>query len=218
MLQPRGPPPQGAATAWPRTPGGGGGPAEGAAGGRRAAAGPSGAAAPLRASPVGRGLAATGGPETEAETEREGRAAGSGGVRAGCRCPSRSLTCRYGAAASRRPGPSGLAALRRVPRPSRAGSETPARPRPPGAPCGLLIALHGQGAALGWPWAFARPSVGSVSLLPPFARSNAPPSILRHPWRPRRCGGPVLGPRRGRGWSGGGGYGEVARGGGTESL
>lgn len=87
------------------------------------------------------------------------------------------------------------AALRRSPRPSHAGSETLARPRPPGAQCGLLLALHGKGAAVGWPWALAHPSVASVSPPPPFLRSNAPPSILRHPRRPRRCGGPVFDPR-----------------------
>lgn len=186
MLQPRGLPPRDAATSWPRTLGGSGGPGKGAPGGchaAAAAAGPSGPAAPLRASPVGRGLAATRGPETEAEAEREGRAAGSGGVRGGCRCPSRSSTCRYGVAVSRQPGPLGLAALRRVSRPSHAGSRAPARPRPPGAPCGLL-ALRGKGAPLSWPWALARPSVGSVSLPLPFARSSAQLSILQHPWRP----------------------------------
>lgn len=189
MLQPRGPPPQGAAASWPRTLGGGDGPAEGAPGGRRAAAaaaGLSGAAAPLRASPVGRGLAATRGPGTEAEAQRERRAAGSSGVRGGCRCPSRSLTCRYGRAVSRR-----------------------APPRPASLPrglWGLSPAAASGGAVRPSPWAPREGSGSRLALGPrsPFRRACLCRSRCRSRGAtlsrassgsrgvPRRCGGPVF--------------------------
>lgn len=127
----------------------------------------------------------------------------------GCRCPSRSLTCRYGAAGGSCPWQRRLAGGRRgrARPPSRAVPDSAAQPGParPGPGPGPAAACGRCGAARPSPSARrprlprregrrSRPALGprllarlpgpSVSLPPPFASSSAQPSVLRHPRRP----------------------------------
>lgn len=114
-------------------------------------------------------------------------------MRGGCRCPSRSLTCRYGAAA---------AALGGAPARSPAARPGPAAAFP-GGPAPAAPPLE-AGAALGRPWARSSlpPGVGCAAAAADEELRPAGSCVLP---RPLGCFSRRVRSRQGLGWDRGGG-------------